>query len=162
MKKILAITVCALPMAFAPAVYAQSTAADTGTGTGGATTPGSTAPAAPAPPATTAPAAPPAGGAPAAPAEQTEAISGWSVKDKIMGNSVHNENDEKIGEITDVVLASDGKAAYFIVGAGGFLGMGARDVAIPFDEITQTGDKLILQGYTKDQLKALPKVEVAQ
>jgi len=84
------------------------------------------------------------------------------VKDKIMGKAVHNEKDEKIGDINDVVLASDGKAAYFIVGAGGFLGMGERNVAIPFEEIKQTGDKLVLSGYTKDQLKALPKVEVAK
>src|SRR3546814_8616442 len=56
----------------------------------------------------------------------TEAITGWSVKDKIMGNAVYNEKDEKIGDINDVVLASDGKAAYFIVGAGGFLGLGER------------------------------------
>lgn len=79
-----------------------------------------------------------------------------------MGKAVHNEKDEKIGDINDVVLASDGKAAYFIVGAGGFLGMGERSVAIPFEEIKQTGDKLVLSGYTKDQLKALPKVEVAK
>lgn len=80
----------------------------------------------------------------------------------IMGKPIVNENDEKIGDVNDVVLASDGKAAYFIVGAGGFLGMGERDVAIPYQEITQADDKLVLEGYTKDQLKALPKVEVAK
>src|SRR3546814_11128763 len=88
----------------------------------------------------------------------TEAITGWSVKDKIMGNAVYNEKDEKIGDINDVVLASDGKDAYFMVGAGGLLGLGERSVAMPFDEIQKTGVNLALPGYTKDQLKALPKV----
>jgi sporulation protein YlmC with PRC-barrel domain len=95
-------------------------------------------------------------------AAMTEAISGWSVKDKIMGKTVHNETGEKVGEISDVVLASDGKAAYFVIGAGGFLGMGTHDVAIPFDKVTLADEKMTLQGYTKDQLKALPQVQVAK
>jgi len=94
--------------------------------------------------------------------EPTETISGWSVKDQIIGKAVFNENDEKIGDISDVVLSQDGKAAYFIVGAGGFLGVGERNVAIPYDKIQQTSDKMVLPGYTKEQLKALPKVEVAK
>lgn len=94
--------------------------------------------------------------------EKVETISGWSVKDKIIGSTVVNEADEKIGNISDVVLAADGKAAHVIVGAGGFLGLGEHDVAIPYDEIKQSGDKWVLAGYTKDQLKALPKVEVAE
>jgi sporulation protein YlmC with PRC-barrel domain len=105
------------------------------------------------------------GAAPAGPApqeEQTESISGWSVKDTIMGAAVYNENDEKIGDINDVVLSPEGKAGYFIVGAGGFLGVGSRDVAIPYDKITRNGEKFTLPGYTKEQLKALPRVEVAK
>lgn len=158
MKKILAIALCSLPLSIAPVAYAQSTAPE-----------GGAAQEAPAPAPAPAPGAGAGGGAmPGADApppkeeEVVEAISGWSVKDKIIGNTVYNEGDEKIGSISDVVLASDGKAAYFIVGAGGFLGLGERNVAIPFEEITQNGDKLILAGYTKDQLKALPKVEVTQ
>jgi hypothetical protein len=105
----------------------------------------------------------PAGATPAADTA-TEAITGWSVKDRFMGKAVVNEKDEKIGDIKDVVLSSDGKAVYLIIGAGGFLGMGERDVALPFEKLTHTADsdKLVLEGYTKDQLKALPKVEVAK
>ncbi len=90
----------------------------------------------------------------------TEAVTGLSVKSNIMGKTVYNEKNEKVGEITDVVLASDGKAAYFIIGAGGFLGLGSHDVAIPFDKVTHSSDKMMLQGYTKEQLKALPQVKV--
>jgi len=166
-------------MIFAPVLYAQTQPdAAAGDASGATSAPAPNDPAAagtaPAPAPGTAPApapdtaapgaAPMPGGeaAPAAPDEKTEAISGWSVKDNIMGKAVFNENDEKIGDISDVVLSSEGQAAYFIVGAGGFLGVGARDVAIPYDKITQTEDKLVLPVYTKDQLKALPKVEVAK
>lgn len=79
-----------------------------------------------------------------------------------MGKSVYNENSEKVGDVTDVILTSDGQAAYFVIGAGGFLGLGQHDVAIPFDEVQPNDDKLTLRGYTKDQLKALPKVELAE
>lgn len=92
--------------------------------------------------------------------KQQKNISGVSVKNSIMGKSVQNEAGDKIGDISDVVLATDGQVAYFIVGAGGFLGMGEHNVAIPYDKIKQNGDKLVLPGYTKDQLKALPKVDV--
>lgn len=91
-------------------------------------------------------------------AATTEAITGWSAKDDLMGKSVFNENDEKIGDISDVVISSDGRTLYLLVGAGGFLGMGAKDVAVPFDRFERRDDRILLAGYTKEQLKALPEV----
>jgi sporulation protein YlmC with PRC-barrel domain len=90
----------------------------------------------------------------------TKEINGQSVKSDMMGESVYNDQDEKIGSIKDVVLDSNGKVTDIVIGAGGFLGMGEHDVAVPFSKVTQSGDKLILQGYTKDQLKALPRATV--
>lgn len=173
MKKLLTATVCSIPLAFASAAYAQTTTApstDTPATTSDnagtpAPTPGAPAAGGAAAPGATDPgttAGAPAGAADTDTNDQKERITGWSVKDKIIGKSVHNENDEKVGDVTDVVLSSDGKAAYFVVGAGGFLGMGKHDVAIPFDEIQRSDDKLRLSGYTKDQLKALPEVKVAE
>ncbi len=156
MKKIFITAACSVPLLIAPTAFSQTTAAP-------ATAP-ETAPASPAPgAATTAPrsTARPAAGVSDS-AAMTEAITGWSVKDKIMGKTVYNETNEKIGEVNDVVLAADGKAAYFIIGAGGFLGMGSHDVAVPFDRVTQMENKLTLQGMTKEQLKALPEVKLAK
>ncbi|MGB3291297.1 MAG: PRC-barrel domain-containing protein [Burkholderiaceae bacterium] len=158
MKKSIAIAACSLPLlVFSMAPQAQTTPPPKSE---------APAPSAPAPAPTTPPMTSPGAGAggadTSASADMTEAITGWSVKDKIMGKAVYNDKDEKIGDVNDVVLASDGKAAYFIVGAGGFLGLGERSVAIPFGDIKQTGDKLLLPGYTKDKLKALPKVEIAK
>jgi sporulation protein YlmC with PRC-barrel domain len=87
-------------------------------------------------------------------------INGKSVKSDMMGEAVYNDNDDKVGSVKDVVLGSDGKVTNVVIGAGGFLGMGEHDVAVPFDKITRSNDKLILHGYTKDQLKALPRAEV--
>lgn len=91
----------------------------------------------------------------------TEAITGWSAKDDIIGKSVFNENDEKVGDINDVVISSDGQTLYLLVGAGGFLGMGQKDVAVPFERFQRNDDRVLLSGYTKEQLKALPEVRTA-
>lgn len=92
-------------------------------------------------------------------AASTEAITGWSAKDDIIGKSVFNENDEKIGDINDIVVASDGRSMYLLVGAGGFLGMGQKEVAVPFERFQRTDDRILLSGYSKEQLKALPEVK---
>lgn len=92
----------------------------------------------------------------------TEAITGWSAKDDLMGKSVVNENDEKIGDIQDVVISSDGRTMYLLVGAGGFLGMGTKNVAVPFDRFERRDDDILLSGYTKEQLKALPEVRTTR
>jgi len=88
----------------------------------------------------------------------TEAITGWSAKDDFIGKSVFNENDEKVGDVNDVVISSDGRTLYLLIGAGGFLGMGQKDVAVPFDRFERNDDRVLLSGYTKEQLKALPEV----
>jgi sporulation protein YlmC with PRC-barrel domain len=82
---------------------------------------------------------------------------GWSVKDKIMGKSVYNENKEKIGTIDDLIVTSDRSLSYAIVGVGGFLGMGKHDVAIPMSQLKADQDGFVLPGATKDALKAMPE-----
>ena len=54
--------------------------------------------------------------------------------------------------------------SYAIIGAGGFLGMGKHDVAIPVGQFKEDKDKgrIVLAGATKDALKAMPKFEYAK
>lgn len=156
MKKILALSACVLPLMMVPAVYAQTSTPSTAPST--SPTPGSSSA-----PASTMPTTPPSANADTSTSvTATQAITGVSVKNKIMGKSVYNEKDEKIGDVEDVVLASDGQATTYVIGAGGFLGMGQHSVAVPFDKVTEVNDKLLLQGFTKEQLKALPEVKVAK
>jgi sporulation protein YlmC with PRC-barrel domain len=54
---------------------------------------------------------------------------------KLEGLDVYNQNNEKIGDISELLVDSSGKIQAVVVGVGGFLGMGERDVAIPFDQI---------------------------
>jgi sporulation protein YlmC with PRC-barrel domain len=73
--------------------------------------------------------------------------------------NVYDPSDKKIGEIKDVLIASDGKVAAFIVEVGGFIGAGAKDVAVPFTDVkgTKKNDKWYLtMNADKDELKSAP------
>jgi sporulation protein YlmC with PRC-barrel domain len=59
---------------------------------------------------------------------------GWRAS-KLSGVDVYNEQNEKIGDISDVILDKSGKAAAVIIGVGGFLGMGEHLVSVPFDKV---------------------------
>jgi sporulation protein YlmC with PRC-barrel domain len=75
--------------------------------------------------------------------------------------NVYDNAGSKIGDIQDVLLTADGKAEALVVGVGGFLGMGEKDVAIPFSAIKRTskdGKDYLTLDTTKDALKAAPGV----
>ena len=62
------------------------------------------------------------------------ATSQWRAS-KLVGVNVYNDKNESIGEINEVLLDRSGKVAGFVIGVGGFLGMGEHDVLIPFDQV---------------------------
>jgi hypothetical protein len=73
--------------------------------------------------------------------------------------NVYDPSNSKIGEIMDVLVEPDGHASALIVGVGGFLGAGEKDVAVPFAAVKHTmKDKKVYltMDTTKDALKAAP------
>jgi sporulation protein YlmC with PRC-barrel domain len=73
--------------------------------------------------------------------------------------SVYDPSNTKIGQVMDVLVSSDGKVATLIVGVGGFLGAGEKDVAVSFNAIQKTvkDNKIYLtMNTTKDALKSAP------
>ena len=95
-------------------------------------------------------------------AELREITSGWSAKRQIMGQSVYNDKKERVGQVEDIIIAPDKAVSYAIVGAGGFLGLGKHDVAIPVNQFKVKDGKLVLAGATKETLKAMPEFEYAR
>ncbi len=77
-----------------------------------------------------------------------------------MDVNVTNVQKENIGEIKDLLIDQDGRVVAAIVGVGGFLGMGERDVAIAYRAIKLSRDKdgkpLLVVDVTKDALKLAP------
>ena len=88
--------------------------------------------------------------------ESTKLAMGWSVKKTILGKTVYNDQNQKVGTVEDLIISPERNVSYAIVGAGGFIGMGRHDVAILMSQIQNEGGKLIMPGATKEVVKSLP------
>ncbi len=88
--------------------------------------------------------------------ESTQLAMGWSVKKTLMGKTVYNDAGKKVGKVEDLIISPDKSLSYVIVGAGGFVGIGRHDVAIPVTQIQDKGGKLVMAGATPDTIKRMP------
>jgi sporulation protein YlmC with PRC-barrel domain len=78
---------------------------------------------------------------------------------KYYKQSVYDPAQAKIGSIDDVIVSDGGQVTGFMVGVGGFLGAGEKDVAVPFDAVRaemKNGEWYLTLGATKDALKSAP------
>ena len=93
--------------------------------------------------------------------ESTDIAMGWSVKKTLMGKTIYNDVGQKVGKVEDLIISPDKNVSYVIVGAGGFVGIGRHDVAIPVSQIQDKAGKLVMPGATKDTIKGLPEFTYA-
>ena len=79
----------------------------------------------------------------------------------LIGSNVLNSANESIGDINDLIVTEDGKIDRVIVGVGGFLGIGEKNVALPFNELTFARDNnnasVVMSKVTKETLQAMPE-----
>jgi len=81
---------------------------------------------------------------------------------KVKGADVIGSDDKKIGDISDLLFSKDGKLEAYILSVGGFLGVGAKEVALaPSNvQIVQDNNSWKLKvSMTKDQLAQAPNFE---
>ncbi|MCZ4432810.1 PRC-barrel domain-containing protein [Agrobacterium sp. SOY23] len=170
MAKKLTILVTAALMgttAFAPLAIAQGT-----------TQPAPANPAAQTEP-TTPPATPMTPAAPAAPSANDSAATTTggaylteqgetqvSANDYI-GKAVYTAADESIGNVTNLIMEEDGGLVAAVIGVGGFLGIGAKDVAVPMDKVTMTrnaqdGTIRLTTTETAETLKGAPEFKTLE
>ncbi len=73
--------------------------------------------------------------------------------------NVYDPKDNKIGDVNDVLLTKDGRVSAVIIGVGGFLGVGEKDVAVPFGALAvreKNGDTYLVLNTTKEALQSAP------
>jgi sporulation protein YlmC with PRC-barrel domain len=121
---------------------------------------------------------------PAAPATSnwlTQEKAGQWQASKLKGLNVYNNNNEKIGDINELIDDKTGKIEAAVIGVGGFLGMGEHDVAVPFSQLRWSDEPAGTTGtanrsdntkrsypdhavlnMTKEQLKAAPEFKYAR
>lgn len=79
--------------------------------------------------------------------------------DILQNATIYGADDHKIGKVDHLHGAS--AAAMVIIDVGGFLGMGAKPVAVPLNDVDfmrdENGDVHAVTGWTKDQLREMPE-----
>ncbi|SMC51404.1 PRC-barrel domain-containing protein [Primorskyibacter flagellatus] len=84
--------------------------------------------------------------------------------EQIDGAAVYDGRDERVGEISEVIVSEDGKISNVILDVGGFLGIGEKHVSMPFDQLNlqqeDGGDDLrVYVAATKEELEAMEDYE---
>jgi hypothetical protein len=79
---------------------------------------------------------------------------------KLIGAGVYGPDDRSIGEINEIIVEQGGDVRYVVIGVGGFLGIGEKNVAVAADSLTikskDDGIDRIRVTYTKQQLEQAP------
>lgn len=108
-------------------------------------------------PAPSATAAPTGAGSPGFTAAQTR--DQWLASKNLIGAKVTGPDNQTIGSINDLLVDHDGVILAAVVGVGGFLHIGEKNVAVPFKslELTRAADtEKIAMRFTKDELQQAP------
>jgi sporulation protein YlmC with PRC-barrel domain len=79
---------------------------------------------------------------------------------KLVGVDVYNEGNEKIGDISEIILDKSGKVANVIIGVGGFLGMGEHYVAVAYDKLKWVNEPVRSASAASDRPAAAPATSV--
>ena len=84
----------------------------------------------------------------------------------LLGATVYNNSDENVGDINDLIIGLNGDVKGVVIGVGGFLGIGEKDVAVEMaalDVIDQDGSPRLVTTASKTDLEAAPSfVSAAQ
>ena len=90
----------------------------------------------------------------------TQEVTGaWNAKD-FMRSRVYNMAGERVGDVNDI-LVDDGRVAAIVIGVGGFLGIGEKEVSLKPDQVKRMvhsdGETYFTVNTTKEQLQAAPE-----
>lgn len=90
---------------------------------------------------------------------EVEAQQGVDAAD-LMGDSVENPDGDVLGDIETLIVADDGQIEHVVIGVGGFLGIGEKEVALPWDRIeVLPEDDRIVANVTREELEGMPEFD---
>lgn len=77
-------------------------------------------------------------------------------KDRLVGLDVFSQDQTRVGSVEKVVVGADGSVAAIQIKTGGFLGFGARLVAIPHAQFSMRGPTVVQLQITADDVARMP------
>jgi hypothetical protein len=84
---------------------------------------------------------------------------GWRAS-KFLGSAVYDDQNQKIGTVDDLIMSGKDTVAVAILSVGGFLGIGNKLVAVPFDQLrydpSSKDAKVVMPDANKDTLASMP------
>jgi hypothetical protein len=96
----------------------------------------------------------------------TQQASDQWLASKFKGTDVIGSNNEKIGDVSDILFDRNGKILAYVIGVGGFLGIGAKDVALApvafqVQPATDREELKLKLAMTREELKNAPEFKAA-
>jgi len=92
--------------------------------------------------------------------EQALAAPSGLLASNLIGSTVYSQDNQSIGDINDIILSQEGQPSQVIVGVGGFLGIGEKDVVLDMSKLqvatTDDGKVKIVTQTTQDDLRNMP------
>jgi len=86
---------------------------------------------------------------------------GATSAEELIGSTVYSNQDDDLGEVSDVVVSGTGQVDAIVIDVGGFLGIGAKPVALEVTSVDirrdENGDPRLYTSYTQETLEALPE-----
>ncbi|MCC0025752.1 MAG: PRC-barrel domain-containing protein [Zhengella sp.] len=94
-----------------------------------------------------------------------EALDGnEAATDQAARQTAMMDNYDNVGDVNDVVMGQDGQAEAVVIGVGGFLGIGEKNVAVDFDKLSwvdRDGERWLMISATREELEAAPSFDTA-
>ena len=93
---------------------------------------------------------------------QTVQGQGQWLVGNLWDKSVYDASGKSIGDLKDVLIDKDGKVTALVIGVGGFLGLGEKNVAVDYDYLQKNGGvtpSRITLGMSEEDLRNAPKFE---
>lgn len=79
--------------------------------------------------------------------------------ENLMGKNVYGKDNEKVGEVEDVIIDASGQAKQLVISSGGFLGIGEKQIAVDYNQAQwdQQQNRIHLSGMSRDDVKTMPE-----
>jgi hypothetical protein len=76
---------------------------------------------------------------------------------RVVGSTIVNAADDPLATLDDLIVTPDARVSYAVLSVGGFLGVNARHVIVPYSALEVHENRVVLRDGTRETLKALPE-----